>query len=245
MNVFKNLLITGSLALAVTASAQNAAPAGPASDWSWSLAPYVWLTGIEGDISAGPLTSEFDASFSDLVDHLELAFSMVADGNNGEFGLRSDVFYVELEESSTTAAGKVKGNVEEWIITIAPYARVIDDGDVSVDLGVGGRYVDVDIDIDGPMTSSSKGRSWIDPVLTGRVIVHTAENCFVAVYGDIGGFGVESDLTWQVALTAGYSITESIDLMVGYRHLDIDNEDNDLTYDGANKGFQIGLNFKL
>jgi hypothetical protein len=72
-----------------------------------------------------------------------------------------------------------------------------------------------------------------------------AEKCFVDVYGDIGGFGVESDLTWMVMGAAGYSISESIDLLVAYQHLDADYENGDFVYDAATSGFAVGVSFAL
>ena len=203
------------------------------------------MSGIEGDVSVGDTTSEFDSSFDDLVDFVDMAFSLAVDGNNGEVGVKSDFYYIELEDSSSSAAGKVTGNVEQWIITIAPYYRVMDDGEKTVDVGVGGRYVDMDIDIEGPVADRSKGRDWIDPVITGRFMMPTANNCFLSLYADIGGFGIESDLTYQLQAVAGYAFRENMDLVLGYRHLEIDNEDGGVTYDAATSGLLLGLNIKL
>jgi len=56
---------------------------------------------------------------------------------------------------------------------------------------------------------------------------------------------VESDLTWQVVASAGYSITENVDLLLGYRHLDIDYEDGDFSYDVATSGLGVGVSVAL
>ena len=42
---------------------------------------------------------------------------------------------------------------------------------------------------------------------------------FIAYYGDIGGFSVSSDLTWQAYAAVGYGFHWG-SLQIGYRHLD-------------------------
>jgi hypothetical protein len=215
------------------------------NDWDVTLTPYGWLAGLEGDTGVKPLVADVDLSPSDILEDLEVAAMLTLDANNGTWGLVADIFYVELEDSAATALGKIKANVEQWIVTAGPYYRIPTRNDLIMNVGAGGRYMSIDTDVTTPLGNSSDTEHWVDPILMLNMRLPVAEKCFVDVYGDIGGFGVESDLTWMVMCAAGYSISESIDLLIAYQHLDADYENGDFVYDAATSGFAVGVSFAL
>ena len=57
--------------------------------------------------------------------------------------------------------------------------------------------------------------------------------------GDIGGFGVGSDLMWQAEAALGFQLTRSIFAELGYRALSLDYEKDGLTYDTITHGPQV------
>jgi len=59
-------------------------------------------------------------------------------------------------------------------------------------------------------------------------------------YMDVGGFGVGSDLTWQVAVTANYQASERLYLSIGWRHLYVDYSGGGTVFKGAMTGPVIG-----
>ena len=63
--------------------------------------------------------------------------------------------------------------------------------------------------------------------------------------GDVGGFGVGSDLTWQVEGSLGLQVTKNIWAEAGYRALGVDYEADGLIYDTITHGAQVtlGLSF--
>jgi hypothetical protein len=63
--------------------------------------------------------------------------------------------------------------------------------------------------------------------------------------GDIGGFGVSSDLIWQVNAAIGYRFTQSISALVGYRGLGVDYNDGGFLVDTVAHGPVIGLSFRF
>ena len=65
------------------------------------------------------------------------------------------------------------------------------------------------------------------------------------LYGDIGGFGVSSDLTWQLTAAAGYACTERCSMLLGYRYLDYDYESDDFSFDAVESGLVLGVQFAL
>ena len=67
--------------------------------------------------------------------------------------------------------------------------------------------------------------------------------------GDIGGFGVGSDFSWHTTAYASWQVAEHGNLLIGYRHLDVDYEDGsgasrfkmDVSEGGPTVGFAWGF----
>ena len=58
------------------------------------------------------------------------------------------------------------------------------------------------------VVARSGNQDWIDPIVGFRLVQGLSEGKEIRLLGDVGGFGVGSDLTWQVF--AGYSAHSSI-----------------------------------
>ena len=69
------------------------------------------------------------------------------------------------------------------------------------------------------------------------------EGALTMLRGEVGGFDLGSDLTWQVMGGVGYRAGESSDVFFGYRHLKIDYSESNFTYDTETSGFILGMNF--
>jgi len=67
--------------------------------------------------------------------------------------------------------------------------------------------------------------------------------------GDIGGFGVGSDLTWQLHATAGYRFTKLFQMSLGYRILSTDyrvgEEPTEFLFDVNEFGPEIRFGFNF
>ena len=67
------------------------------SPWSFTIAPYVWGAGINGEVGAfGLPTVEVDASFSEIFDHLDFGAMLVSELRYGRFGIATDLVFVKL-----------------------------------------------------------------------------------------------------------------------------------------------------
>jgi len=239
MKRFAGLFVAGCVLVgAISACAEE-------GEWNWTISPYAWLIGLDGDITAKGLTTKVDESFTDAVSNLTIAGMLHVDANNGKWGMIGDLVYLNLDDDNDTAIGKVEGGVEQWIMSAVPYLRVKSDEKMTLDLGAGARYFYTSLDIGIPGRSVSDSKSWVDPVVAARLSIMATDKLYFHLLGDVGGFGISSDLTWQVAATAGYKVSELIDLMLGYRYLDIDYEDGDFGYDAVSSGLTMGVRFSL
>jgi len=233
------------VALIAAAVAVGAGCVFAESEWQYKVSPYAWLAGLDGDVGARGLVAPVEQDFSDLVDNVDLALMLGGEAHNGTWGGFVDGMYMELEDDKTTAAGKVSAEVEQWLVSAGALYRVMADDKISVDVGAGGRYIDVDLDLGTPRGDASGSQNWIDPILVARLQLQLVERVFLQLAGEIGGFGVESDLVWQLTGSAGYQLTDAVSLLLGYRYLDYDYEENGIVYDAATMGVGAGVTIEF
>jgi hypothetical protein len=70
---------------------------------------------------------------------------------------------------------------------------------------------------------------WVDPFVGGRVRHQIAPGKELALEGDVGGFGVGSDFSWQVVGTYGFDVNcfgTPFHTVIGYRALAVDYSEN-------------------
>ena len=88
-------------------------------------------------------------------------------------------------------------------------------------------------------------RTWVDPVIGLRTQTHLTHWLFIPVRGDIGGFGANSELTWQALAGVGAQISRWFALVVGYRALGYEYDQANFRYDVTTHGPIVGLNFEF
>jgi hypothetical protein len=93
--------------------------------------------------------------------------------------------------------------------------------------------------------SFARADDWFDPYIGVRGRYNFSKAFYTAVRGEIGGFGVGSDLMWQVEGVIGCNITRHIFTEVGYRALSFCYENDGLKFDTITHGAQItsGIRF--
>jgi len=215
--------------------------------WQWRVTPYLWAMGVDGDVGIGNVVTPIDINFSDALEDLEFGGMIGVEASKDKLGLLLDTSYINLDDKKSTGLGTFRVELEQLIVQGAAVYQVVEDSSITLDLGLGGRLIDTDVDVNVPSDRAdlSKSRGWGDPLLVARLRLQFAENCYGVLVGDVGGFGLESDLTWQVTAAAGYAITESVSVLLGYRYLDYDYDKDDFSYDAATSGLAVGLSIEL
>lgn len=233
-------------------------PPAPPSDsaWEFRIEPYAWLTGLNGTLGRDPVLIDIDKSFSDIVGNLKMAAALQMEARNGRWGIWADGFYAALgtsgdAQSPLTGNGKI--DLKQFIGELDLEYRIYENTSSFIDLIGGVRYnalkLDMEVDVAGPgpgagkSTSASADRGWADPIIGIRGQWNFGERWFLAGKGDIGGFGVGSDLAWCVQGTVGYQFTKLFSTELGYRYFDTDYRDGDFKYDLAEHGLFLGFNF--
>lgn len=241
----------GSSALWVAAALSCAPPWAHGADVSHQFTPYLWGAGMSGVVGAGGVETDVDASFSDIMSNLELGFMATYRADIGkDWAIAADGMYIGLGGSGRGPNGLAKSRVD------------VDQSVVELDVGrkitpafavvAGARYVDMtsEATTQGPLGNRVTFRTdadWIDPVLGVVVSTGFSEKGAVLLRADAGGFGVGSNLSWQLVGSVGYRASPGLTLVAAYRHLDIDYDSGSgagqFRFDAAMSGPALGVAF--
>jgi opacity protein-like surface antigen len=224
----------------------------PANPWEFRITPYAWLTVIDGTSGPDGFTTDLDASFSDIADVLKMAAALQIEARYERWGFLADGFYANLGDSGH-ASGPEHANVDvdfkQFLGEFDILYRVCESSNHFADVYAGVRYnhLELDVDFDGPLMdrSGSATKDWADPIVGLRTQWNINDKWYLAGKGDIGGFGVNSDFTWNLQATVGYNFTPCVSAEIGYRYFDTDYDDGGFTYDIAQAGLLLGVNFRF
>ena len=98
-------------------------------------------------------------------------------------------------------------------------------------------YLHLDANVSGPLSvnpSADKDRGWVDPIIGFSAGIDVTKHWALTVEGDIGGFGVGSDFTWNALGLISYRTSVfGLDTRfgVGYRALSWDYDQDHLKWD--------------
>jgi opacity protein-like surface antigen len=206
------------------------------SEWEYSLSAYGWFTGLSSQVETRFGDVDSDASFSDILEQLNMAAFATFEARRARWALVTDLNYASLTAEQDAPVSLAFEDIEAdtrltVFSTLAAYA-VVDRSDLRIDLAGGFRYYDLDMDVTFNAAaaandrSDSFGDSWIDAVVGARMRAELSDAWFVDGFADIGGFGVgdASDISWQVYAGVGYRLNEMWSLRGGYRYLSLDKD---------------------
>ena len=224
------------------------APASLRADgWNFKLTPYIWATSLKGTTSIGPVSGDIDLDFRDILSDLQMALMLNFRAEKDLWAIQADSVYADLQSDDTSGAVSTSVDTTMWIASLNGRYRFADEWEAFA----GVRYFREDVGITvvagGPPMSASKTVDWVDPVIGVAFDTSLSDKWSVKLQGDIGGFGVGSNFTWQAVAGFDYRFSKLASLALGYRHLDWDYEEGSgatrFTYDAYLSGPLIGVTF--
>lgn len=222
------------VAASSVAAAQSTGSGG--SGWEFAVTPYLWASGTKVDIDTPQGESiKVDESFTDILGDLKFAFMGTFEVKHGRFVSVQDIIFLSLGSSADGHIGPIPldVDVDEKLLTTTHLFgyRVVDQGPMFVDLFAGARItsVKVDLDLTGPLQTIERDskKTEFGPVIASRFRAPLGGKWGVGIYGDLGGFGVGADLSWQLLGTVQYDLSDRWRLLAGWRHFSAKQSKND------------------
>jgi hypothetical protein len=227
-------------AASATAQADTSQSQAPDSKkrWQFSTIGYIYFAGAYGKTTPrDPLpTVGIHLPFGDVLKAFKFGFMGAADARHDRLVFLGDLMWVHLGGSQGLKVrdvnfADVKIDTKTWEITALGGYRIADKGPVVVDLLAGGRLNGnkQEVDYHGAFVdaSASVSRTWIDPVVATRIIAPLGGKFGMSLYGDIGGFGIGSKLSWQGIAVATYQINHKMTAGAGWRYFQINYHGHD------------------
>lgn len=223
-------------------------PAHGDSTWT-ELGLYGFMSGIKGDMKIGIVTVDVDASFSDIVENLDMGFMGFVENRRGKWSLIADVFYVDLSTDKTIAPDTdlpvtlnvgLKQLLTEAFLGYRFFDRNFRNSRFGIDLLGGARYNRIEVDLGvqtdlpeppGPF-SRNPSKEWVDGVVGLRAQYEHSNGWGISGLADIGK-GSDST-TYQLIGLVNYRFKNNVRLFGGFRQYSFD-------YESDSGAFRFGL----
>lgn len=239
--------------------------------WEFEAGLYLFASAIDGEIGVRSFTSDVDVPFDKVLENLQMGAMGNVEARHGRWSLIGDGIYMRLEDDASRASrgGRLLATLEVEIeqTMLAGYGAYTlfeqtrnantSEREFWIDAVAGMRYNRIAVDYDiaaaafGLTTAADRSSitDWVDPVVGARIGYVPLRNWLVMAWGDIGGFGVGAEHTWQVMGTLGYRFENGVGLFGGYRAFAIDYEEGSgnsyLSYDLLYTGPVVGLSYRF
>jgi hypothetical protein len=237
--------------------------AGAQDDDGWQVRaiPYLWFSGLNGDVVVGERTIPVDLSFGDIFDATDslLAFEGYFDARKDKWGFFGDVMLIKLGvEGIAFEGGPIdltnRLNVLEfgglYRLSESPAAA---ERESAVDLVFGLRSSFLDVrtrlneieGVTGPRDLTENNQKWAEPFVGMRGETALGKRASFVAEGNVGGFGAGSDFSWKALGAVSFHVSKSVSILGGYRALgqDYESGDDSFKWDMVIHGPIVGFGF--
>jgi hypothetical protein len=236
-------------ALLLGASVRGAAQAD--SGWRFTATPYFWASDVTGKVGIGPIETNVDVSFRDIVHVLKFGLMGYGEARYRSYVFGLDAIYSSVGNGRTVAfrgdTGSFALGQKETILN-PTFGYQFHHGSWNIEpmLGLWYWHLSATLDVDRPNGTSherSGGRDWIDVTPGARVDWIPRKRIRLLAAGDVGGGGSRN--TWQLCGTVGWDAASWWTLAAGYRSLSIDYDHDNLLMNTNMKGPMITSAFRF
>lgn len=217
-----------------------------AQGWDYRLTPYLWASGIDGALSAGPIGADLSMDFSDIVDILRGGALVRFEAQSDRHGVFGDVVYLRLKEKDArdTIGGTLEVKLDTMIVEGAYYYRWSD----TFGLELGARFWDMETTLRPAVLPEVVGTSdWVDGFIGFRTDREINRNWSWLFRGNVGVGG--SDFAAGLQLDFHRRFDSGNALTVGLRILDVERSDSSgavpVDVDLSLSGLAVGYSFDL
>ncbi len=249
--VFTAALLLASIVLtAAMTGAVAASEDGSGNKWQFGANLYLWYADLGGGTVNG---GDIDVEASDIIDNLKMGFMGGVNARRGKWTVLVDAIYLKVSDDRSVTGKLPSGadvrleadlDLKTWIVTPAVTYRVVENERLNLDVLAGARYLWMEADLEFRVSRDFNNSDGVwDAIVGVRGDLSLAEKWFVPFHLDIGTG--ETDFTWQALGGIGYRFSK-VDIVVAYRYLSWDFEDDSEVFDDLNiSGPLAGLRFRF
>ena len=248
--------MVATLAAVTPAAGQQAEPpASTTSDrWTITVAPYLWAAAMDGNATVAGIKSDVDVPVEDVLKDLSFGAMLAVDVEKGRFGIGFNGLFARVSPDSKVGDIKFDVTSDSGQLAILPFYRLVEwqygtssSGAplrlvVAPEAGFRFTYMRTEIDVH-PGRTVDGSESWVDPLIGSRIGLELTDHWGIIGEGNLGGFEVGSDFTWNAQAYLGYEFSlfgRPTTLLVGYRALYQDYHHRDFEWDVTMHGPVIG-----
>jgi outer membrane protein OmpA-like peptidoglycan-associated protein len=234
-----------STAAAVTgllmATSVLSASAAEDDTWTVEFTPYLWAAGIDADVEVRDRSGSVDTSFSDILDHLDMAAAFLADAHYNAWVVRAQVDYLELSGDLERGNGSLDSEMTMATLGFGYQFQGWKQGQTfDVLLGVRNLALDNTLKLDA-FGKFNNDKDFTDPIIMVQPSFQLSERWrFNPLFSY--GAGGDSEYTYELQPQVQFQAWEHVAFRVGYRKLyyKIDSDSGN-AFDGSFQGPFIGI----
>ncbi len=235
--------------------------------WEVSIRPfYGWVPGFDGKMGVfGQSPTEVAITPGDILENLSTFFDVLEGVYIGGGQVRRDEigFFWDVVHIEVGAANPIEGNFTSGALDIgfsttkaalAATYRLHESDTTHLDVLAGARITDIDLSVGvdleffgrfSTQILAADGDTWVDPLIGVRGRHNFTDRVFFDGWAFIGGFGVQSDILWDVYGVVGYEIRDWISAYAGYRGSYTDYQNDGFVWDVTMYGPILGFELKF
>jgi hypothetical protein len=258
---------TGSPNTSAPVSDSTTKPALQGDKWEFRVTPYLWAPQIESKVTVGGYSATVNTYFPDIWRNLQGTGMVNFEAQKGKLGFFLNPLYLKLRGDGELTRRRDASlpipptrdltlNLTLGFVEFGGFYQVgrwpLDwkqgkGRSVTLDVIAGGRfwYIHMDLDTTSPI-NPTKYNNFIDPIIGARTKIDLTDKLVLNLEGDIGGFGVGSEFTWNAQGSFAYQFTPLISAFAGYRVLYVDYKaGNSNRYEETIQGPMGGVTFRF
>jgi opacity protein-like surface antigen len=247
----KQFVYVGTMVLVCLALASPVVAQQPASDaWQVTVTTYLMGAAISGTTGVRGVEAQVDLSASDVFSNLEFGAMGIVAARKGNWGIGTDVIFMALGATADRPAADVDFNQTAFAVYGLRRLNAVAEATFGVRVnGLDGGLTFKEQSVVPAGTELSQSKWWVDPIVGLRLHTNSARRVNATLYGEIGGFGLGSDLAWQIFPVVDVRVTERMSLDLGYRWLSMNYTTGDgfdqFTWDTLTQGPVVGFKFQF
>ncbi|MEJ2604723.1 MAG: hypothetical protein P8172_15825 [Gammaproteobacteria bacterium] len=221
------------------------------SAMQWSITPYLWASTTTVDLSVRDTSIGGEVSFRDLLDTIDAAFMVHAEGGSGQWSAFVDLTYIDTSDTNQRTFLSVDTRSKQTILDAAVSWWPTGIGTPLSVFG-GLRYSGFDDRYefrslgDNTLLGSTRSeKDYYDALLGLRYVFDFSDRWALHTRGDVS-FG-DSEGTLLLRALIGYTVGQRRQnrILFGYQYKQAEFEDGEVTTDFEFHGPMAGFNFRF